>query len=119
MAKIIKIPKFTNSTGSISVIEKIINFKIKRVYFIYNIKGLRGGHKHKKTKQFLINLSGKCAIKIINKKINKTINLSSKNKGILLEPEDWHSITGTNNQTIIAVLASEYYNKKDYINKII
>lgn len=119
MAKIIQIPKFKNSTGSISVIERIINFKIKRVYFIYNIKGARGGHKHKKTKQFLICLHGKCAIKIINKKINKTVNLSCKNKGILLEAEDWHSITGTSNQTIIVVLASEYYSKKDYINKII
>jgi dTDP-4-dehydrorhamnose 3,5-epimerase-like enzyme len=118
MAKIIKIPEFKNSTGSISAIEKIINFKIKRVYFIYNIKGARGGHKHKKTKQFLICLNGKCAIKIINKKINKTFNLCDKNKGILLEAEDWHSVTGTSNRTIIVVLASEFYSKKDYIYKI-
>ena len=52
MADLITIPKFKNSTGTISVIEKKINFKIKRVYFIYDIKGDRGGHKHKKTKQF-------------------------------------------------------------------
>ena len=39
MAEVIKIPKFKNSSGTISVIEKKIKFKIKRVYFIYDIKG--------------------------------------------------------------------------------
>ena len=57
MAKLIDIPKFNDSRGTISVIEKKIKFKIKRVYFIYDVKGIRGGHKHKKTWQFLICLN--------------------------------------------------------------
>ena len=47
MVKKIIVPKFKNTTGTISVIEKKIKFKIKRVYFIYNITGVRGGHRHK------------------------------------------------------------------------
>ena len=53
MVKIINIPKIQNLTGTISVIEKKIKFKIKRVYFIHKISGKRGGHKHKKTKPIL------------------------------------------------------------------
>ena len=114
MAEIITIPKFKNSTGTISVIEKKIKFKIKRVYFIYNIKGVRGGHKHKKTKQFLICLNGKCQLIKFNKKIKK-ISLNNTNKGVLLYPDDWHEIKNVSRKAVIAVLASENYDRKDYI----
>ena len=116
MVKYIKIPKFKNTTGSISVIEKLFRFKIKRVYFIYDIKGDRGGHRHIKTRQFLLCLKGKCEIVIIKNKKKKKITLSDNNKGILLEPDDWHKIINSNKDTIIVVLASEYYNEQDYIN---
>ena len=118
MAKIIDIPKFKNSTGTISVIEKKIKFKIKRVYFIYDIQGARGGHKHKKTKQFLVCLNGKCELIIVNKKYKKKIRLSNANSGVLLEPDDWHEIKKVTKGSVIAVLASEFYDKKDYITKI-
>ena len=116
MAEILTVPKFKNSTGTISVIEKKIKFKIKRVYFIYDIKGIRGGHKHKKTKQFLICLNGKCDLTIFNKK-TKTISLNNPNKGVLLYPNDWHAIKNVSKGSVIAVLASEYYDSKDYITK--
>jgi dTDP-4-dehydrorhamnose 3,5-epimerase-like enzyme len=114
MADIITIPKFKNLTGTISVIEKKIKFKIKRVYFIYDIKGDRGGHKHKKTKQFLICLNGKCELIIFNKKTKK-ISLTNANKGVLLYPNDWHEIKKVSKGSVIVVLASEYYDSKDYI----
>ncbi len=115
MVKIITIPKFKNSTGTISVIEKKIKFKIKRVYFIYDIKGNRGGHRHKKTWQFLVCLNGSCDLEIINKKKVKKISIKNSKKGILLEPSDWHEIKNVSPKAVIVVLASEYYDKKDYI----
>tara|TARA_A100001011_G_scaffold314891_1_gene333271 strand:+ start:35064 stop:35420 length:357 start_codon:yes stop_codon:yes gene_type:complete len=118
MAKILLIPQFKNSTGTISVIEKKIKFKVKRVYFIYDIKGIRGGHKHKKAKQFLMCLKGKCDLIIVHNKKKKKIHLSNNKKGVLLNPSDWHEIRNANNKTIIAVLASEFYDKKDYITKL-
>jgi len=117
MARLIKIPKFSNSKGTISVIEKKIRFKIKRVYFIYNISGIRGGHKHKKTWQFLLCLNGKCALDIANGKKRKKTYLLNSNKGVLLEPDDWHEIKNVSKGAVIAVLASEFYDKKDYITE--
>lgn len=118
MARLIKIPKFKNSKGTISVIEKKIKFKIKRVYFIYDIKGIRGGHKHKKTRQFLICLNGCCELNIINKKYKKKIRLLNPDYGVLLDPDDWHEIKKVKKGSVIVVLASEYYDKKDYITEV-
>ena len=117
MAKLIDIPKFNDSSGTISVIEKKIKFKIKRVYFIYDIKGIRGGHKHKKIWQFLICLNGKCTLNIVSSKQIKKTYLLNSNKGILLKPSDWHEIKNVSKGAVITVLASEFYDKEDYITE--
>ena len=43
MPKLITLPVYENSTGKINVIEKILPFQIKRVYWIYDILENRGG----------------------------------------------------------------------------
>lgn len=119
MAKIFKIPTYTNNKGSLSVIEKIIPFKIKRVYYLYNFKKKnRGQHKHKKNRQFLICLFGNVRIKVINKSHFKNFNLSKPNYGLFLDPQDWHEIIPTNNNSVILVLASQFFSKKDYIDEV-
>jgi hypothetical protein len=119
MAKIFKIPTYTNNKGSLSVIEKIIPFRIKRVYYLYNFKKKnRGQHKHKKNKQFLICLFGNVVIKVINKNYLKTFNLSKRDYGLFLDPQDWHEIIPKNNNSVLLVLASHYFSKKDYIDEV-
>ena len=117
MPKKIKLPVFINSSGKISIIQKEVKFKIKRVYFIYDIKGIRGEHKHKKNIQFILALNGSCSLTIVNKnkKINAIYKLKKPNEGVILYPDDWHKITDIKKGTILLVLASEYYSKKDYL----
>lgn len=118
MSKILNIPSFKNKSGSLSVIEKHIKFSIKRVYYINNIKGVRGGHKHKKTKQFFICLHGKIELTVDNKNERKKIYvLSIPNKGVLLKADDWHSFRPLKKNSIALVLASHKFSKKDYINE--
>mgnify|MGYP006081646465 CR=1 FL=1 len=113
MPKIIKIPNFKDKRGCLGVVEKFINFKIKRVYYLYNLKKdiSRGKHAHKKNIQFFICLSGKVTIKFSKKKYL----LTSSNYGLLIKPADWHEIIPKSKKTICLVLASQYYAKNDYI----
>jgi dTDP-4-dehydrorhamnose 3,5-epimerase-like enzyme len=113
MPKKIKIPTFNDSRGSLSVIEKFINFKIKRVYYLYNLKKniSRGKHAHKKNIQFLICLKGKLEIKFKR----KNYLLDGPHYGILIQPSDWHEIIPRSYQSIAIVIASDYYDKNDYI----
>jgi dTDP-4-dehydrorhamnose 3,5-epimerase-like enzyme len=118
MSKIISIPTFSDKRGSISIIEKFVNFKIKRVYYLYNFTNFsRAQHKHKKNIQFVICIKGEIILKVINKKISK-YRLNNPKKGVLLEPNDWHEIIPKIKRSVVLVLASEFYNKKDYINEI-
>ncbi len=117
MAKLINIPTFKDERGSLSVLENILPFDVKRIYYIYNISSKRGGHRHKKTQQALICLNGSCEIFINNGAKKQTIILDKNNECLILDLEDWHTMDKFSNNAILLVLASEYYDANDYIDE--
>ena len=119
--QIIKIPTFSDTRGNLSFIniEKICGFLVKRVYYLYNLKKNkpRGSHAHKNLKQCLICLKGK-AVVYFDKGVNneKKYILDSPDKGLLIKDILWCDIEQFENDSILVVLASEDYNKKDYLH---
>jgi len=115
VAKIIKLSTFKDERGSLTVLEKNIPFEIKRVFYIYNVDdSKRGFHKHKNTRQIAICISGSCDIIIENKK-QQTYTLDCQDKGLLIEPKDFHWMENFTKDSILLVLASELYDENDYI----
>lgn len=117
MSKIISLPTFSDSRGSLTIIEQFSEFEIKRIYYIYDVDGSRGGHRHKKTTQGLICLSGRCQVYINNGESEKIVELDSPEKCLILEPEDWHTMDNFTESSVLLVLASEYYDREDYIDE--
>ena len=120
--KLLTIQPIKELRGNISIIEKILPFEIKRIYYIYNVDAneIRGGHKHKDTVQFLISVVGSCKIKVINKntQTDKEVLLDSPEAGLLLESEDWHQMYDFSSDCLLLVLASSEYSKNNYILEI-
>ena len=49
MARLIDLKTFTDTRGNLTVIEKVIPFDIKRIFYIYGVDdSRRGGHRHRK-----------------------------------------------------------------------
>ncbi len=117
MAYLIDLPTFVDNRGKLTVIEKILPFEIKRVYYIYEVKTKRGGHRHKKNFQALVCLNGSCEIFINDGEKKETILLDSPSKCLILEPKDWHTMDNFSDGSILLVLASEYYDVNDYIDE--
>ena len=116
MAKYINIPTFVDSRGSLSVVEKILPFEIKRVYYIYDVNDSeRGFHAHKKTIQALIMINGSCDVFVGNNQESIKYRIDSPSKCLLLNPEDFHWMSNFSANSILLVLASEEYNINDYI----
>ena len=115
MAQIIRFKTYSDLRGSLTAIEKKVPFEIKRVFYIYDVDdSKRGFHRHKKTKQLAICVKGNCDIFIQNKKIQK-FSLKNPEIGLLIEPEDYHWMENFSDGAILLVLASEYFDKNDYI----
>ncbi len=118
LVKIIEIPKVHDVRGSLAVIEKeVIPFSIKRVYYLYDVPSdsFRGGHAHKKLKQFLVAISGSFDVVLDNGKQKVTISLNKPNKGLLIENFTWRELENFSSGAVCLVLASEEYDEADYI----
>lgn len=117
MAKIIDLPTFSDTRGSLTVIENFSEFDVKRIYYIYDVNGLRGGHRHKITKQGLICVYGSCDIYVNNGKDEANFRLDCANKCLVVEAKDWHTMSNFSENAVLLVLASEHYDKEDYIHE--
>ena len=115
MPYLLEIPKITDDRGSLSVIEDVLPFQIKRVFYIYDVNGSRGGHRHKKNRMALICINGSCKIFTDNSNKKEEFILDNRSQCLVLEPEDWHSMDDFSDNSVLLVLASHLYNKDDYI----
>lgn len=120
MAHLIELMTSTDSRGSLTVIEKVLPFEIKRVFYIYGVADaslVRGGHRHIKTIQALVCVSGKCTVFTDNGSKKDEFKLDSPHKCLILEPKDWHTMSGFSKDSVLLVMASECYDHKDYIKE--
>ena len=116
MAKLINLKTFTDERGSLTVIEKIIPFSIKRIFYIYNVdNSRRGGHRHHKTRHAAICLKGSCVVWNSDGTSISQYQLNSPDKCLILEPWDWHEMYDFSGDAILMVLASEFFDPEDYI----
>jgi hypothetical protein len=116
MAQAIDLQKFTDERGNLVVIEKALDFDIRRIFYIYGVDtSVRGGHRHHKTRQAAICLRGQCVIECENGQSRQTFALSRPDQCVILEPEDWHVMHGFTADAILMVVASEYFDPADYI----
>jgi len=117
--KIIELPIIHNRAGNITAINEVndIPFKIKRVYYLYDVPGgeERGGHAHKKLYQLVVAASGSFDIVLDDGKMKKSINLNRPYFGLSIVPGIWREIVNFSSGSICLVLASEFYSIKDYI----
>ena len=116
MAKIIDLKTFTDMRGNLTVVEKVLPFDIKRVFYIYGVDdSKRGGHRHHKTVQAAVCIKGSCKIYNNNNIVEEIFNLDTPSKCLILNPEDWHTMYDFSEDAILMVFASEYFDQTDYI----
>lgn len=116
MARLLSLKTFTDKRGNLTVIERVIPFDIKRIFYIYGVDdSIRGGHRHHKTIQAAICIKGSCIISNNDGEKKEDFLLNSPDKCLILEPKDWHQMHNFTSDAILMVLASEYFDEKDYI----
>ena len=118
--KEIKLPLNGGGDGYLIALEQMssmVPFEIKRVYYIFSVKETlrRGFHAHKKLKQLLVCVSGKCEILLDDGIGRSTIQVDSPSKGLLIEKPVWREMFNFSKDCVLLVLASELYREDDYI----
>lgn len=116
MAYLLNLQTHTDKRGNLTVIEKVLPFEIKRIFYIYGVDDSeRGGHRHHKTIQAAVCIQGTCIISNNNGTKEQDFILDKPSKCLIIEPQDWHTMHHFSKDAILMVLASENYNYNDYI----
>ena len=110
---------FGDDRGNLVSLESLKNipFDIKRIYYIYGTKSLvsRGKHAHKKLKQIRICVSGKVDVYCEYKGKKQMFHLDNPSEGLFLDGAVWHEMENFSQDSVLIVLADDFYDESDYI----
>lgn len=119
MPHIINLPKIEDERGNLTFIEEEnhIPFKIKRVYWIYDVPGgqKRGGHAFKEQQEFIVALSGSFDVVIDDGKQKQTFSLNRSYYGLYIPNGLWREINNFSTNSLALVLSSTEFSEDDYI----
>jgi dTDP-4-dehydrorhamnose 3,5-epimerase-like enzyme len=116
MAYLMQLKTHADKRGNLTVIEREIPFAVKRIFYIYGVDdSVRGGHRHHKTWQAAICIAGSCIVSNNDGVLNHDYVLDHPSKCLILEPKDWHTMHHFTPNAVLLVMASEYFDKDDYI----
>jgi hypothetical protein len=116
---VIELGKHHRESGNITVVGnyEAIPFKIRRVYYLYDVPGgeSRGGHAHKELMQLIVSASGSFDVVISDGKVQRTFSLNRPYNALLIVPGIWRELNNFSSGAVCLVLASLPYDEKDYI----
>lgn len=119
LLKFIELPSLGDERGSLVAVEACndIPFEIKRVYYIFKTQNdvSRGFHAHKKLKQLVVCVSGKCRMILDDGKRQEEVWLDNPIQGLIIEDMTWREMHDFSEGCVLLVLANEHYDESDYI----
>ena len=117
--KLISLPKIIDIRGNLSFIEEEnqIPFKIKRIYWIYDVPGgeIRGAHAYKTLNEFIVALSGSFEVILDDGKGKKKYSLNRSYYGLYVPKMIWRSMENFSTNALCLILASDEYKPEEYL----
>lgn len=117
--RIINLPKIEDMRGNLSFIEEEnhIPFKIKRVYWIYDVPGgeFRGSHAYKESEEFLVAMSGSFDVILHDGQKEKKFSLTRSYYGLFIPKLVFRRLENFSTNSLALILASTQYNVEDYV----
>lgn len=105
--------------GNLSVVRsgETLPFDVKRVFFIFDVPAgeCRGGHSHKRIKEFIVAASGSFSVTLDDGVEKKTVMLNRPYKGLLVEPGVWVTLEDFSSGAIALVMTSDHFDASDHI----
>lgn len=97
--------------------ERNIPFELKRVYYIFDTlpNQERGKHAHKNMEQIIVAMDGACEFVLDDGKNRETVWLNRPDIGLYIGKNMWREMRNFSYGCKLMVLASDYYDEKEYI----
>lgn len=105
--------------GNLTIVENgnTLPFDVKRVYYLYDIPGGegRGAHAHRELEQLIVAASGSFTVTLDDGNCKRSFFLNRPYQGLYVKSGMWRDLVDFSSGAVAMVLASEVYQKEDYI----
>ena len=113
------LPKFLDLRGNLSFIEEDshVPFKIRRVYWIYDVPGgeHRGGHAFRDTEELIVALSGSFDVVLHDGGKEYRFSLNRSYYGVYVPKMMWRMLENFSTNSLALIISSTDYDEADYI----
>lgn len=117
--ELINLPKIDDPRGNLTFVEEELHipFRIKRVYWIYDVPGgqTRGGHAFREQQEFIVALSGSFDVVLNNGRDTQCMHLNRSYYGLYVPSGLWRHMENFSTNAVAMMLSSTHYDEKDYI----
>lgn len=114
----VEVPLFTNVGADLVVYEqeRAMPFSVRRVFTVraHDVSE-RGRHAHKKCRQVMACLIGRCDVTVDDGKNRKTVGLARPQDALFVPASIWAEQSYREPGTILMVLCDRLYDEDDYI----
>lgn len=118
-SKIIYLPQITYPRGNLSFLENEnqIPFKIKRIYWIYDVPvgETRDGHAFKEQQEFIIALSGSFDVILNDGNKEEKFTLNRSCYGLLVPKMYWRRLENFSTNSLALIVSDKGFDSSDYI----
>lgn len=118
--RLITLDKHHHENGNLSVAENgdDFPFRIKRVFFIYDVPGGtdRGSHCHIDCHEFVVAASGSFDFLIDDGREKRVVTLNRSNVGLHIVPGIWVELRNFSSGSVCLTMASDTFDPGDYVH---
>ena len=114
----IQLKTHSDARGDLTPVElkEMIPFEVKRVYFLTNTRGKRGGHAHMKEQEFFICVKGSFSAKIHDGEKWHTFKMDGGRDALYNDAMVWHEFDDfSDDAVLLAISSTNYEGNKGYI----
>jgi len=115
MAYLLDVPTSVDPRGTLSVVDGLLPFDIRRAFYLYDVSSRRGEHRQKVTTQALIALRGAIEVFCDDGTTAETFLLDSPRKCLVVPPDDYRWMDGFKEDSILLILSSHSYDPDDTV----
>lgn len=114
----LSLPKYEEESGVLTVLDKIeglIDWNVKRVYWLTDVKSQRGAHCVKGERKIYLMFSGSCIARIFDGKNWYEEKIIGPNDALIFNTDLWREFDDFSENSVLCVLSNMHYDKSKYI----
>ena len=117
MLQKILLPTHTDDRGSLTAIElkDYIDWTAKRIYYVTDVQGMRGGHAVRGEKKIYVCMQGSCKGRFHDGQNWIEFDLKGPSDAVHMDILCYREFTNFTPGTVLMAVSSVNYNKTDYI----